>query len=168
MDYKLVSKMIFQSFIQNGVNVINSTPMLKGLIIAYLLENSIVYNDTDVNGLVVEVMKFLTVEDVVQSESASQVSQEQEYDFELNKDQLLSLGCYQLRIDTIKSKLSGILKEINEIVDDNNMVSFLNDLDNKFWEAENSNSDHLELFEKIDGDFNALEEVKQPITFLLS
>ena len=64
MDYKLVSKMIFQSFIQNGVQVINSTPMLKGLIIAYLLENSIVYNDTDVNNLVVEVMRFLTVEEV--------------------------------------------------------------------------------------------------------
>lgn len=64
MDYRLVSKLIFQHFIATGVNVINSIPMLKALIIAYLTDNSIVYSDADVNSLVVEVMKYLSVEEV--------------------------------------------------------------------------------------------------------
>lgn len=65
MNYALVSKLIFQNFITTGVNVINSTPMLKALIIAYLTENSISYVDTDIDALTLEVMRFLSVEEVV-------------------------------------------------------------------------------------------------------
>ena len=76
MNYVLVSKLIFQNFIATGVNVINSTPMLKALIIAYLTDNSISYVNADVDALTVEVMKFLSVEEVAVAPVSASTVQE--------------------------------------------------------------------------------------------
>lgn len=120
MDYRLVSKLIFQHFITTGVNVINSTPMLKALIIAYLTDNSIVYSNADVDSLVVEVMKFLSVEEVVTPAASNAVDVKRP----LSRDELKKINAV---IIDIKNKIKSLscykepktVKEVEAILDGN-------------------------------------------------
>ena len=121
MNYVLVSKLIFQNFIATGVNVINSTPMLKALIIAYLTDNSISYVNADVDALTVEVMKFLSVEEVAVAPVSASTVQEVKLK-SLTATQKKKVDAF---ISDIKFKIKGLqvlkdtssIKEVESILD---------------------------------------------------
>jgi hypothetical protein len=134
MNHVLVSKLIFQHFILTGLSVINSTQMLKALIIAYLTENSIYYTDSDIEVLTVEVKKFLTVEDVTPTNvSNSQAAQTISLS-ETDKRKLCEfIEASESEIKRIKKLYSSNLtSEVIEIIEDFN---------NELTYEETSNSD---------------------------
>ena len=157
MNYVLVSKLIFQNFIATGVNVINSTPMLKALIIAYLTENSISYVDADVDALTVEVMKFLSVEEVAVAPVSAYTVQEVKLK-SLTATQKKKVDAF---IADIKFKIKGfqvykdtaLTKEVESIID-----SSWEMWDEKTVELLLKATDYMDFLENVIDDSKNLED----------
>ena len=157
MNYVLVSKLIFQNFIATGVNVINSTPMLKALIIAYLTENSISYVDADVDALTVEVMKFLSVEEVAVAPVSASTVQEVKLK-SLTATQKKKVDAF---IADIKFKIKGfqvykdtaLTKEVESIID-----SSWEMWDEKTVELLLKATDYMDFLENVIDDSKNLED----------